>query len=204
MSSNYSILCVSHDPAIDIYGDDSSQLTGPLDAMSAAANPSETAGLESHVDCDLLVARYSGCLIELACPGGENCKPGYHGPDHDSWTPVGWLRLLHATFSVFDDALLKSLNLPRCWTYQRVRRLGPLLLVDVVSRPAPETLATGGVVDSGRRYQVGEGPVCDTPHVPHPAVTCPSCGSVRGDDGALEHRDDCALDPFRALRIAPC
>jgi hypothetical protein len=117
MSSNYRILCLSHDPAITISTDDGdTDYRNPNDALTAAANRHN---LGDHTNCDLLVGRYSAPLIEAACPGSKTCGHNQHA---DTWTDAGWLRLLHAAYTRGDD--VSPYRLPRCWTRDRVLRLG--------------------------------------------------------------------------------
>lgn len=113
VSSDYYVLCLSHDPALVIDRD----YGNPDAALRAAADPAK---FDGHNTCDLLVGRYSAPLIEAACPGGPHCTS--HGPHADTWTDAGWLRLLHAAYTADSD--ISAHRLPRCWTKQRVLRLG--------------------------------------------------------------------------------
>lgn len=134
MSSNYHVLCVSHDPAIVITEDH--EFRSPHDALAAAANPASHERLAGHVGCDLLVGRYSYPLIEVGCPGGDRCRPGYHRPDSDMWADAGWLRLLHAAHSRGDD--VTGFRLRPCWTRSRVLSLARELHIET-----PEPATTG-------------------------------------------------------------
>lgn len=119
MSSDYHVLCASHDPALVItFG---GEYRSYAEALAAAADPAQDDRLVAHVGCDLLVGRYSTPLIEVACPGGERCKPGWHRFDSGERTSAGWLRLLHAAHVRGDD--VTSMRLPACWTRERVLRL---------------------------------------------------------------------------------
>lgn len=125
MSSDYYVLCLSHDPAIRI----DPEFASPNDALAAAAKPAEHQRLAEHVGCDLLVGRYSAPLIEAACPGGERCRPGFHTPTADTWTDVGWLRMLHRIYSVGID--VSPFGIRPCWTRDRVLRLARELQIEV-------------------------------------------------------------------------
>jgi len=131
VSSDYIILCLSHDPAIEVYGDDLPW--SPSDALCAAANPDHPdhpEALTRHAACDLLVGRFSTPLIEVACPGGgERC---HHGWTFGTWIEVGWLLLLHDAYNAGRD--LAGYGLPSCWTPQRLARLAPLIHVTVHAR----------------------------------------------------------------------
>lgn len=113
MSSDYYVLCLSHDPALVIDRDYGT----PEAALRAASRPDL---FEGHTGCDLLAGRYSAPLIEAACPGTPNCRS--HGLAYDTWTEAGWLRLLHAAYTRGDD--VSGYRLPTCWTRDRVLRLG--------------------------------------------------------------------------------
>lgn len=131
MSSNYSIFCLSHDPAIEAVDDRSAE-----EAIVLAA-----AGLAGHAGCDLLVARYSGGLIELGCPAMGNLPnegdkprlrshPGWHRDP--VWAEAGLLRVAAAVVETeadgHADLLTKALKrMPMCWTVERLHRLRYLL-----------------------------------------------------------------------------
>lgn len=118
MSSSYVIICASHDPAIEI----TEHVHVSSEVFVVRAYERRVPG---HERCDLLVGRYSGGLVEIACPGGKPCVRGYHNWTADTWTDVGWLRLLWAAHERGDD--VDGYRIPHCWTQQRVMRLGPLL-----------------------------------------------------------------------------
>ena len=114
MSSNYTIFCLGHDPAIEIMGD----ISSPNDALVMAAERRHER-LNEHSGCDLLVGRYSGGLVEIGCPGDPYCH--YHGPNADTWTEAGWLRLLYIAHA--HDIGVGELRIPSCWTRERVLKL---------------------------------------------------------------------------------
>jgi hypothetical protein len=120
VSSNYRILCLSHDPAT-IASDDY--------ASPEAAEAAIIAGLSEHPECDLLVGRYSYPLVEVGCPptttprgsGQHNCYPH----SQTEWAEVAWLRLLAAAHQSGDDqmrALANDHHLAH-WPWERLRRL---------------------------------------------------------------------------------
>lgn len=131
MSSTYAILCMSHDPAIEAVDERSAE-----EAISWAA-----AGLSEHPNCDLLVARYSGGIIQVGCPGvatppdGRLAHRGHPGWHRDIiWAEAGLLRVAAAVVQTEDDGhaevLTKSLKrMPMCWTVERLRRLRHVLEV---------------------------------------------------------------------------
>lgn len=131
MSSDYHVLCLSHDPAI-IVTTDGLEFHSPHDALAAAAEPARHERLADHVGCDLLVGRYSAPLIEAACPGGKGCPRSHRSGD---WIAAGWLRLLHAAYTRGDD--VTGLRLPLCWTRDRVLRLGPELGIEPARQEEP-------------------------------------------------------------------
>src|SRR5581483_9439210 len=103
MSSNYVLICASHDPAVEIH--DTDVFASPNDALAAANARTGYEFLTPHQNCDLLVGRFNYPLTQVACPGsiwrefppGTRC-PGYHRHDIDTWTDAGWLRLLHIAY----------------------------------------------------------------------------------------------------------
>jgi hypothetical protein len=128
VSSTYSILCLSHDPAVD-----AAEPQGVEQASDMAA-----AGFDGHPTCDLLVARYSGGLIELGCvgmpdpPGGRRAHPGWHRDI--IWAEAGLLRVAAAVIETegdgHADVLTKALKrMPMCWTIERLHRLRNVLEV---------------------------------------------------------------------------
>lgn len=117
MSSTYRILCLSHDPAIDV--DDSGDGFRSLeDAVSAIL--SRRGSAEIHQGCDLVVVRWSGSIISAYCP--QNC------PRHatDDQVDAFWLRLLILTpVEAYDRASAQWSS--RCWTRSRAMRMRYLL-----------------------------------------------------------------------------
>lgn len=128
MSSTYHILCLSHDPALTITGVGHNR---PDEAEAACRDDTD-----DHARCDLIIARYSGGLIELGCPpsyppraGAYRC--GSHG--RTQWVEDEWLRLL-ALAHQSDDVAVKTVAGHRgfsCWPWERLRRLRAELGIDV-------------------------------------------------------------------------
>lgn len=143
MSSTYSVLCLSHDPAI-IARDDISN----VDEALAQADK----GFEQHLKCDLVVAQYSGGIIRLACPGMSGLpvlseterrqRPHHSGWHRDTvWIEADFLRLAadflrlsaavaHGTDKdnrspAVDNALRHRMR--GCWTVERLYKLREIL-----------------------------------------------------------------------------
>lgn len=128
MSSDYDILCLSHDPAIRIE-------TGHRDPASAVAKVQR--GLPEHPGCDLMVGQFSYPLIELCCVGFETQVEADRRP-HSGWhrdpiwADAGLLRI--AALAWRDNPFANSsqpegcmgnalARLPMCWTRDRLLRL---------------------------------------------------------------------------------
>lgn len=131
MSSTYQVYCLSHDPAISAVDNASRE-----ECISWAAT-----GFGEHPSCDLLVARYSGGLVELGCPGmGERTDEGLTRRVHLGWhrdmvwADAGLLRIAAAVIETegdgHADVITKSLKrMPTCWTVERLHRLRYVLEV---------------------------------------------------------------------------
>lgn len=116
MSSSYHVLCLSHDPAIVIDGD----WQHPAAAIAAIADRPNSEHLRLHVDCDLLIGRYSYPLIEVGCP------PHAAHPHEALWVEAAWLRvaaILCGPPEPAADVTDALARLPRCWTPTRIQRL---------------------------------------------------------------------------------
>jgi hypothetical protein len=130
VSSDYSIFCLSHDPAIEVIAG-----AGSRDETVAQA----VAGLDSHPICDLLVARYSGAIMEVGCPGAAGPWPtnsrhrGHAGWHRDTiWADANLLRVAVAvelagpeSGNALTAALQRATRF--CWTPDRLRRLRVVL-----------------------------------------------------------------------------
>lgn len=133
MSSDYRVLCLTHDPALEL-GDDGDWWQDPEPAFAAVNAPSSSAVTAAHAGCDLLVGRYptvSYPLFEVACPPSRipDNRPGHRG-NHGGpkWIDAVWLRLLwHAnqtsTPNGSDMAGAISEAASGCWSIPRLRRL---------------------------------------------------------------------------------
>lgn len=114
MSSTYRVLCLSHDPGLELDPDFGS----PHDAIAAAVDGRP--GIE-HKGCDLVVGRVSGALTELCCPPthGQHSVP--------IWVEIDWLRLLGVLIQTTNPKpppVAEALSrLTRCWTADRLHRL---------------------------------------------------------------------------------
>lgn len=121
MSSTYSVLCLSHDPALIAA---EGNWYSPEEAEAAIRE--RTHGLSDHAACDLLIGRYSYPLIEVGCPGsrvheGRRCK-SLHGPT--KWTERSWLQLLyHAQQEPNVLGAVTDRHELVCWTPGRLRRI---------------------------------------------------------------------------------
>lgn len=119
MSSNYHVLCVSHDPAIVI--EDGDAIVSSGEAIRKAQ-----AGLVEHPSCDLLVGRYSYPLVEVCCFGNHVAQQipcAHHVP---IWAEAGFLRvaLLALKYAPTDRAMQAALErVPSCWTGHRLQSL---------------------------------------------------------------------------------
>jgi hypothetical protein len=123
VSSNYRILCLSHDPAIVTEVEWSGGTNNPAAAERAAADVA--AGLPGHETCDVLLGQWSGGLCAVACikpydSAGNRC---YHS--RAAWVDALWLRLLALAHAAPEGSPERELakRAPRCWTPDRLRRL---------------------------------------------------------------------------------
>lgn len=123
MSSTYRILCMSHDPAIVVSGE---EWNTAAEAVERAGNPGQFADMAEHQSCDLLVGRYSYPLVEVACPPRENSATGCMHL-HPQWIEVNWVRLLAASLDAEAEPLRAAVEeltrRYRCWSRQRIQRL---------------------------------------------------------------------------------
>ncbi|GHH57772.1 hypothetical protein [Lentzea cavernae] len=133
MSSTFSFLCLGHDPAIET----SRLIHGSRDVRDEATAlsllPEHRA---EHPRCDLLLARYSGGLVELICPPslevGETRHGGSYHPHGPDRVDAKWLRLLWAACSYPTPRELVLQNTvdafnATCWNWARLSRLGYVL-----------------------------------------------------------------------------
>mgnify|MGYP001600286168 CR=1 FL=1 len=122
MSSTYSVLCLSHDPAIIVHDPGYNR---PEQAEAAIAT-----GITGHPHCDLMIGRYSYPLVELGCPDSRHQPPlvptgrgCYHSGTQ--WTDTEWLLLLAAAYQSSDPDVRKAATDGRhgCLPWERLRRL---------------------------------------------------------------------------------
>jgi hypothetical protein len=121
VSSNYSVLCLSHDPAIIVHDPGFNR---PEQAEAAIAD-----GVTGHENCDLMIGRYSYPLVELGCPPardglGPSFRRCYHG--ETVWVCREWLWILAAAYQSSDPdvrATTQANRSPRCLPWERLRRL---------------------------------------------------------------------------------
>lgn len=126
MSSSYQVWCVAHQPAIRVAsGSGNREWSRPAEALDAVANRSGQLAL--HPECDLIIARESGALIELACPPPGN-HPGAH--TEAKWVNVEWIRLIIAAAAqpTPTPALTKALReFGWCWNPERAQRMDSIV-----------------------------------------------------------------------------
>jgi hypothetical protein len=123
VSSQYKILCLSHDPAIEV--------TTPEWYRPEQAEEAIRAGVEGHENCDLMLGRYSYPLIELGCPSTipSQSRTGAHkcyGHGSTRWIGVEWVALLFHAQRQPDGSALRGLAGAgefRCFSPERLRRL---------------------------------------------------------------------------------
>lgn len=120
MSSTYYLLCLSHDPAITV---NDPGYNRPEEAEAAVRDPAT-----GHEQCDLLIARYSGALIELGCPPNYPQREGaYRCGIHTrtEWIDWEWLRLLAVAYQSDDERVRLAVGDRgfRCWPWDRLRSL---------------------------------------------------------------------------------
>lgn len=154
MSSNYSVLCLSHDPAIIVHDPGYNR---PEQAEAAIRD-----GIAGHEQCDLMIGRYSYPLVELGCPRSadqpEHLRPDtlrcYHGGT--MWTSKDVLLLLAAAYQSTDPAMREAVDTARfsCLPWERLKRLRVEL--DITVKEAPEQTARDFPLTSPE-WQPGDG-----------------------------------------------
>ena len=129
MSSNYYLLCLNHDPAITIAGP-FNDAEVPLRRVVERAGE----GLSEHTECDLLIGKYSGALVEICCPGGVRPYQHEHQHPRPEWVDADWLRLLLAVQreQLSEEARKHVAKFAAfCWYQRRVIRLRHELGIEV-------------------------------------------------------------------------
>lgn len=137
MSSNYSVLCLSHDPAIIVHDPGFNR---PEQAEAAIRD-----GITGHEDCDLMIGRYSYPLVELGCPA-HKYQPGVVRPNgitcchgHTDWVDRDWLWILAAAYQSPDPdmrAAIEKGHRQQCLPWERLRRLRVELGITVREEPS--------------------------------------------------------------------
>ena len=126
MSSTYGLICLNHDPGIEI-GDHTIEYQ-PETMLAVAKDP---AGRDwgEHARCDLVVAAYSYPIVRVGCPGKTVNGAGCRWHEQPMWIERDLLRLLISAYQA-GDAVPDWATEPyssRCWSRERVLRLGPVL-----------------------------------------------------------------------------
>jgi hypothetical protein len=133
MSSQFSAVCLAHDPAIEIGPEypDATELYG--------AWRDHTGGFTQHKGCRVRFLRYSGGLVEVGCPPLE---PEHAWHRDVRWVDANWLRiawaaricsvaLSHPQLWRADQARKFLGRMPDCWDVERVlTRMTGLLGLD--------------------------------------------------------------------------
>lgn len=140
MSSTYGLICLKHDPGIEI-GDHTIDYN-PDTMLATAKNPTgEDWG--DHAHCDLVVAAYSYPIVRLACPGKTESGAGCRWHPDARWVEADWLRLLIAAYqagAAVPDWATEPFS-SRCWGRERALRLGPVLGIEKpIERETPSGL----------------------------------------------------------------
>ena len=123
MSSQYKLICLSHDPGIEIGPDDWYTAEQAIGSIALRSGPAS-----DHKSCDLVIGRYSYPIIDVCCTGCSNA--GYHIAPQ--WTRAGWLRLLSQSRQNDDQTDKLIGNDAGCWPAERLKRLAPLLGIEDV------------------------------------------------------------------------
>ncbi|MFE3678709.1 hypothetical protein [Streptomyces griseus] len=130
MSSNFYVLCVSHDPAIL-----STEHHTPGDAADTVK-----AGSALHPGCDLVIEEVSGGPVEIGCPpaSSRDAGPRCHHRDVE-WVEVEWLRLLSRAYTSTDPKVADAVRQGRftCWPQERLHRLRGSLGIEDEAREHP-------------------------------------------------------------------
>lgn len=132
MSSTYRILCLSHDPAIDVGGEWHSSEDGRIIAPVMAVDPAGAQPVAFHAGCDLVVGRYSYPLVEVCCPAGR-----FHS--RPEWIDADWLRLLWHARQAPEGSPLRDAaagSAMACWPPDRLGKLRRELGIE--DTPEPE------------------------------------------------------------------
>lgn len=113
MSSTYRLICLSHDPGIELGTEWQSGAGGRNTAIGALLTRTGSDEITAHARCDMVIGCYSYPLGEV----------GYvANGEHVEWIGVQWVTAL----AIALDAS-PGLRLPSGWTVERVQRLRPHL-----------------------------------------------------------------------------
>jgi hypothetical protein len=120
MSSIYRLICLSHDPGLELETEWQSGSDGRRIAETVLRTISTdyaTEELAQHAHCDLVIGRYSYPIIQV----------GYltHRVNPVSWIDAEWLRVL--VEAVVRHGTGDQLTMPQGWTPERCRRIRHLL-----------------------------------------------------------------------------
>lgn len=121
MSSTYDLICLSHEPALPL------GMEMNRDQFGRIVEAREYA-VDDHAECDIMVGRWSGGLVEMGCLGNSNHPSMYH--TNVRWLEIALLRVLYqAARAPKDDQLASALGpvLSTCWSWRRLDRLRVLL-----------------------------------------------------------------------------
>jgi hypothetical protein len=125
VSSDYRLVCLSHNPGLGI----GTEYVSPDEAVSALGTM-----LPDHGDCDVVLGRWSGALVELGCLGGR--RPGHGSLYHVVvlWTRAEWLALALAVVQngSHPESVVRVLERATrdCWTVDRLTRMRNLLATE--------------------------------------------------------------------------
>lgn len=118
MSSTYRAICIAHQPALI-----------PSDAQPTAEAALADARLRRHTECELLVGRWSGGLVEIGCPPTDGHQGDRYHPYGTTWVDATWLRIAALALDADGDQLIDALDhAPRCFSRTRLRLLRSLLI----------------------------------------------------------------------------
>lgn len=131
MSSTYRAICLSHDPAMPIYGHDDEDLKWTSQDAAVAAVRNLEGDLKHHKDCDLVIGQYSYPLVAIICPPNSHRPTGVTRTGAPCWhnneqeIDADWLRLMVAAIAepnrMTAAAVEKFSGI--CWRPNRVNKL---------------------------------------------------------------------------------
>jgi hypothetical protein len=185
MSSTYGLICLNHNPGIEI-GDHTIDYE-PEKMLAVAKDPAGRDWAE-HAHCDLVVAAYSYPIVRVGCAGKTVNGAGCRWHDEPKWIERDPLRLLIAAYQA-GDAVPEWVMEPyssRCWSRERALRLGPLLGLESAANTPPVDEQTesrpGALRCSNCRKPVGFQPdgsvLAAYIHTDRNGVTCAMCQGV--------------------------